>query len=426
MKKYRIIKGLVLFIAVFAVACFFTPFAYGAWTSGLAFGYNFIIGAPSYANLRVEVGLAIWLTRISMAVSIAAVACAVVPLASKDASGYNKRGKFHKSLIVSVGLSVSSALLNLIAMVIGNFDELYTFIGLICIAVFLSPVVLLSFMLKPKRDKTGYAPQPVKSSASNAVSSQAVSRPAEMRTAVEKEGYVQDKPSGRKEVAVNEAEAVQSDVAVTVSCGAEGASESFAEVSKEDVNRAEAVADGGGNVKKESYFKRVKRPISKVEDAKPIMKETKIYLLISAAVLLVFSSIGAFVDAVSIPFSIIGILAFVPTAYFGIMLYAMTRVVRRFKNMHCDKCNAAFVLNENTTWKEVKRVWKDSASQRIAESTLYVTVKITCVCPDCGAVKTFTETLCSGKITVTDNFSKDTVVSTRSLVEDYFNGIIHA
>lgn len=178
-------------------------------------------------------------------------------------------------------------------------------------------------------------------------------------------------------------------------------------------------------MKKESYFKRVKKPITKVEEAKPIMKETRIYFLISLAAFILFSVLAGVVESLNTIFTIIGLLAFVPTAYFGIMLYAMKRSLKRFKNLHCE-CGAELVNDENTTWKEVSRRWQDSNSSNRAESKLYVTVKITCKCPKCGKVKSFNETLCSGKISVSNMSTRDTIVSTQSLVDDYFSGLIHA
>lgn len=174
-----------------------------------------------------------------------------------------------------------------------------------------------------------------------------------------------------------------------------------------------------------TYFKRVKKPIKSLDEAKPIVRETRIYFFIFLALFVVFGILSGLIAKLQTVFTIIAIVAFVPTAYFGIMLYAMKRSMKRFKNLHCE-CGAELVNDKNTTWQEVSREWRDSADKNRAESTLYVKVKITCICPKCGKSKTFTETLCSGKITVTNYSKKDTIVSTQSLVDDYFAGTIHA
>ncbi len=177
-------------------------------------------------------------------------------------------------------------------------------------------------------------------------------------------------------------------------------------------------------MKKESYFKRIKEPMKSVEDAKPIRKETLIYLLISLAAFVLFSVLGATIDSLETLFFILALIAFIPTAYFGIILYCIKRSIERFKNLHCE-CGAELVNDENTSWKEVKREWSDNVSKDKAEAKLYVTVRITSKCPKCGKVKTFDVKLCSGKIFISDYANKDMIVSTQSLVDDYFAGMIH-
>lgn len=176
--------------------------------------------------------------------------------------------------------------------------------------------------------------------------------------------------------------------------------------------------------KMESYFKRVKKPVSSAEEAKPLIKETLIYFLICGAVFVLFAILSAVVPSVKTVFLILGVIAFLPTAYFAIMLYAMKRVTKRLKNLTCT-CGEKYNY-DSSTWKEVSRRWSTSSDTKKAEGKLYVTVQITGRCPKCGKQKTFEEELCSGKITVTDYSTRDSIVSTESLVRDYFAGVIHA
>lgn len=176
--------------------------------------------------------------------------------------------------------------------------------------------------------------------------------------------------------------------------------------------------------KKENYFKRIKKPITKYEDAKPLKRETLIYFFIALASAIVFSALSTFVPSVSWLFTLLGIIGFGVTIYFGLVLYAMSRVLKRFKNMHCE-CGEQFVNDENTEWQVVSKRWVESNDSKKAEATCYVTVKFICKCPKCGKVKTFTETLRSGTIRVTDRSARENLVSTQQLVDDYFAGIIH-
>ena len=174
----------------------------------------------------------------------------------------------------------------------------------------------------------------------------------------------------------------------------------------------------------ESYFKRVKKPVASAEEAKPLMKETLIYFLICGAGFVLFAILAAVIPSAETVFIILGVIAFLPTAYFAIMLYAMQRATKRLKNLTCT-CGARFDY-DSSTWKEVSRKWSTSSDTNKAEGKLYVTVQITGRCPKCGKQKTFEEELCSGKVTITDHSMRDSIVSTESLVRDYFAGIIHA
>ena len=175
-----------------------------------------------------------------------------------------------------------------------------------------------------------------------------------------------------------------------------------------------------------TYFKRVKQPITRPEQAKPLKDETKVYMAVFLGVGIVFSALGGAIESLNIPLSLIGIVGFIVGFYFALMLYAMNRATARLANLTCSKCGTSLNNSEYASWEEISRRWADRSDSRSAEAKLYVTVKFTCVCPHCGEVKIFNETLCSGKIRVTDYSVRDTLISTQKLVDDYFNGLIHA
>ena len=169
----------------------------------------------------------------------------------------------------------------------------------------------------------------------------------------------------------------------------------------------------------ESYFKRIKKPVSSPEEAKPILKETKTYLFISIAVCLLAQIVESILPKpISTVFEIVGLLAAFAAIYFGIMLYGASRAVGRIENLICEKCGSNLGDLEHTTYDELSRRWSDSDKQ----SKLYVTVRFRCECIKCGAVKSFTEELGAGVVTT----SNSNMISTNKLVEDYLNGMIHA
>lgn len=175
-----------------------------------------------------------------------------------------------------------------------------------------------------------------------------------------------------------------------------------------------------------SYFKRVKQPVKNAEEAKPIKKETLTYLLISLGIALACSILAEVIPVIAIVFQLVSFAGILVAIYFGIMLYAIKRVSKRLDNLTCSKCKTSLDNQEYATWEEISRRWAESSSDRKAEGKLYVTVKFTCKCPYCGEIKCFTETLCSGKITATKYGTDANVMPTQKLVDDYFNGLIHA
>ena len=177
-----------------------------------------------------------------------------------------------------------------------------------------------------------------------------------------------------------------------------------------------------------TYFKRMKTPAKSIEELEPLKAETKFYMMILFGVGVVFGILAGIIEiaALNALFTIVGVAGLMAGIYFWLVLYAFDRVEKRLKNLTCDKCGASLDDISCAKWEEIERRWQDSNDKNQAVSRLYVTVEITCTCPECGEVKTFRETLCSGKIRVTSMSVRDTLVSTDKIVEDYFNGLIHA
>ena len=173
-------------------------------------------------------------------------------------------------------------------------------------------------------------------------------------------------------------------------------------------------------MKKENYFKRLKKKNKNLEEAQEILGETKTYLFISIGICVTSALLSGFIDSLSNILMTISGIGILPSVFFGFNFYATKRGIQRLKNLICDKCGSKLVDPENTEYEEISHSWSDYGSERPA-SKLYVTVKFTCKCPKCGAVKSFIETLCSGEVSA----SSDTIVSTEKLVNDYLMGKIH-
>lgn len=178
-----------------------------------------------------------------------------------------------------------------------------------------------------------------------------------------------------------------------------------------------------------TYFKRVKEPLKKPEDAEEFKKETRLYLLVSLAVAVVSGILMTVLSSVPVLpmiFTLLGLVSMILVIVFAIMMYGIKVSLKRLQNLTCESCGAALGYDENTSWEEVRRYWSDRNNDNVAKSLLYVDVNITCVCPNCGKAKTFTEKLCAGEIKVTNDLNTtENIVSTQSLVADYFKGVVH-
>ena len=177
-----------------------------------------------------------------------------------------------------------------------------------------------------------------------------------------------------------------------------------------------------------SFFKRLKEPVESLEEAKEIKKENTRYLLIFLTVFLVSGLVMGVLDLLNkFPiirgiFYLFAALGMIGTLVFCVTGYLIRTVMKKMKDLSCNKCGSKLRNDENTTWKEVSHRWIDNNEY---SSTLWVTLQISCTCPNCKAPKTFAVNLSSGGINITDHSIGSTVTTTQSIVDDYFNGIIH-
>ncbi|MBR0157700.1 MAG: leucine-rich repeat domain-containing protein [Clostridia bacterium] len=182
------------------------------------------------------------------------------------------------------------------------------------------------------------------------------------------------------------------------------------------------------NNKKQSFFKRLKEPVSSLEEANLLKSENKKYFLISLTVFLVSILVIVVLSLLDkFPFLLklyvfFAFLGMIGMGLFGVLSYLIKTVMKKNKDLTCDKCGSNLRNDENTSWKEISHRWIDNNEY---SSTLWVALQIGCTCPNCKAMKSFVVNLSSGGISVTDHSIDSTVTTTQSIVDDYFNGIIH-
>lgn len=121
MDKYKTLKRLVLFNALFSVLYFFLPIVWLNGIENIGLGFSFVIGITvskpssplyqdSYLAYVQSARLYEWLMRISFILAIASLVLAVLLFIKKYNNGSNKK-KVDITILVSVALSLVSALL---------------------------------------------------------------------------------------------------------------------------------------------------------------------------------------------------------------------------------------------------------------------------------------------------------------------------
>ena len=186
--------------------------------------------------------------------------------------------------------------------------------------------------------------------------------------------------------------------------------------------------------KKKSFFKRLKEPVNSLEEANAIKSENKKYFLLSLTVFLVSVSVIVVLTLLNKftflerlyelekLYELFAFIGMIGMGLFGVISYLIKTVMKKIKNLTCDKCGSKLKNDENTTWKELSHHWRDINEY---SSTLWLTLQINCICPNCKQLKSFNVNLSSGNVSITDHSLDSTLKTTQSVVDDYFNGIIH-
>ncbi len=170
------------------------------------------------------------------------------------------------------------------------------------------------------------------------------------------------------------------------------------------------------------FLKSLKNPPNSMEEVKVLNSQAKKYLLgslisailIVAIVNLLSNTKIVFLQIVNYICAIIGFLIFILVIICLIALLAAANQKQRFKNLTCNNCKADLRDSEHVSFQEISRKWEISKDDK---RTLYITIKITCICPNCKEEKSF-----QVRLRATENGE---ILSTQKLVEDYMNGYIH-
>ena len=171
---------------------------------------------------------------------------------------------------------------------------------------------------------------------------------------------------------------------------------------------------------KKNYFKKMKEPINYLEDAISIKKETKLYLVISIVLFLVFGILSGIIKSIGGLFTILAMVEFAAIIYFVIMMLKIKAIIIDLVNVTC-RCGHKYTKDEDIKWRELSHYWSNSNDR--AESSLMVRVEFVCTCSECGEEKTFVKAIPCGKVTYGAR-SEDRTKSTEMGVYKYLDSLL--
>ena len=171
---------------------------------------------------------------------------------------------------------------------------------------------------------------------------------------------------------------------------------------------------------KKNYFKKMKEPINYLEDAISIKKETKLYLVISIVLFLVFGIFTGIFKSVGWLFTFLAMFEFAAIIYFAIMMIKIKFTIKDLANVTCS-CGHKYTKDEDIKWRELSHYWANSNDR--AQSLLMVRVEFVCTCSECGEEKTFVKTIPCGKLYYGAR-TEDCTKSTEEGVNKYLDSLL--
>lgn len=187
-------------------------------------------------------------------------------------------------------------------------------------------------------------------------------------------------------------------------------------------------------------FKKIKSDVKDPVDTPTQAKERKAKFKTRTLICLILLGVCTVLTPVPVVGKIFNIILFAPgvgAAFFGFMWFTAGKIEKQLGNLCCDKCGERIPYGEHVSVEVLKKRQTVTSNANTnsrgnvhaeAERREYTTVKITCECQNCHAVKSFNKEFCTGIIKasgtngnthVTDN---DRPLEER--VKNYFNGIV--
>jgi rubredoxin len=174
-----------------------------------------------------------------------------------------------------------------------------------------------------------------------------------------------------------------------------------------------------------TYFKRIKKTVTDIEELDAIAAETKLYMIVSLALATILLAFSFIFFSLMWLFSTFAFISFGFCVYFILIMNLLKHARVNLINLTCDKCGSSLKRSESVTWEELGREEKVTSQGGTATAKLYVTLKISCTCPKCGTLKTFVVTLCVAQASAHSRGIDGRAYPAEKIVEDYFNGRIH-
>ena len=187
-------------------------------------------------------------------------------------------------------------------------------------------------------------------------------------------------------------------------------------------------------------FKKIKSDVKEPVNNPTQAKERKAKFKTRTLICLILLGICAVLTIVPFVGTVAGIVLYAPgigAAFFGFMWFTAGKIEKQLRNLCCDKCGERIPYGEHVTVDVLRKREKVSSNANSnsrgdvhasAERREYTTVKITCQCQKCNAVKSFQKEFCTGIIKASGTNGNTHVTNNdrplEERVKNYFNGIV--
>ena len=179
-----------------------------------------------------------------------------------------------------------------------------------------------------------------------------------------------------------------------------------------------------------SHLKHIfKDSVENIEAANTRKKEIMPFFLTSLGIMVVPFILAAIFGALKLGINLTGVftaisfVGLIGVCAFGFLLWTVSKIKSKYKNIFCDNCNTRIEYGDNVSYTVTQVYETKNQNSNTGDITVkeFTKVDINCVCQNCNAKKTFKHEFLTMKISGGQREDRDV----DTLIKDYFGNVIN-